>query len=277
MPIYLRTFYRFFNRFSCCRATFSSINSELGQSVLELEAASHLLGAGVARSGLTCGILLGSLMSAGIALYGRYTAEGRPAWIEAAKEIAEGFAKISKNRLTCDELTGINFSKKYGFWSYIFSARWLVCAPLSARHSKRATGIIKKYLADSRVGEDGTLFCGERVIEKSGLSPDLKRLAKAAVSTLACGCGSLGQLCAALAAKILVSGIDSLGDKLSVVRAVRSELFDPEALYARSLETLDEFTKKFGFALCSQILGKKCDENKLNEILAQFPCSLIFS
>jgi len=277
MPVYLRAFYRFFRRFSCCRATFSAINSELGQDVPALEAASHLLGAGVARSGLTCGILIGSLMSSGVSLYGRYMDDGKLAWIEAAKKIADNFKKISKNRLTCNELVGVNFSKRFGFWSYIFSVRWLICAPLAAKQSRYATKVIKEYLANSQSAEVESLYCGERVIENSELGVDIKNSARAAVSTLACGCASTGQLCGALAAKILVAGVESIGNKLGIVKAVSSELFDPEVLYEHSREVLGEFVSRFGSPFCASILCRNCSYDELNKILSQPPCSLIVS
>jgi len=273
----LRAFYRFFRRFSCCRATFSALNTELGQDVPAVEAASHLLGAGVARSGLTCGVLIGSLMSAGVALYGRFTDDGRPAWMDAAREIASSFERLSNGRLTCAELTAVDFSKKYGFWSYIFSVRWAVCAPLSARQAKATLAIIREYLAKSRLSSVDSLGCGERAIDASSLEDDLKGAARAAASTLFCGCASSGQLCGALAAKILVAGIESMGGKLGLTRAAASELFDPEALYARAREVLSEFEGGFGSPRCPEILGVDCDPEKLNEILASPPCKLMFS
>ena len=273
--VYLRTFYRFFRRFSCCRAVFSSLNTELGQSVPPLEAASHLLGAGVARSGATCGVLIGSLMSAGLALYGRYTDDGAPAWVEAARKIASGFAELTRGRLTCAELTAVDFSGRYGFWSYIFSARWVVCAPLAAKHAGRTLEIIKSYRRAGS-GEVGFMRCGERAVAASSLDDGLKRAIAAAVSTLFCGCAS-GQVCGALAAKILIAGIESFGDGLGLAKAAGSELFDPEALYAKALVVLDGFEERFGSIYCSKILGGPCEPEKLNEILAGPPCSLMFS
>ncbi len=277
MPVSLRTFYRFFRRFSCCRAVFSALNAELDQSVPALEAASHLLGAGVARSGLTCGILIGSLMSAGVALYGRFAVDGTPAWIAAAREIADGFRRLSRGRLTCAQLTGVDFSKRYGFWSYIFSVRWAVCAPLAARQAGYALSVIERHRAASSAGDVEFLYCGERAVDAGPLDGDLKGSARAATSTLFCGCASTGQLCGALAARILVAGLESTGGRLGLARAAGAELFDPDALYTRAREVLESFSSRFGSPLCREILGRECSCEELNEILASHPCSLMFS
>lgn len=196
----LKTKRTFLKQGTCSRTLFHILNKEFNHPKPNEEVAVDPLAGGIVQHGYQCGMLWGASMAIGAEAYRRYKNQGQAiaVAIEATKVLLESFLTKTKS-IKCEEITSVDFKKKWSIAKYLFSGKMYTCYTLASRWAPLALKVAEEQLAKGPVKADiEAISCASEVVKKMGGTDEEMVMA----AGFAGGLGLSGSGCGALAAAI---------------------------------------------------------------------------
>jgi hypothetical protein len=242
----LKTKRTFLKQGTCSRTFFHILNREFGHPRPNEEIAVDPLAGGIVQHGYQCGMLWGASMAVGAEAYRRYKNQGQAiaVAIKATKVLMESF--LTKTKSTeCEEITNVDFKKKWGIARYFFTGKMYTCFSLASRWAPLALEVADKELSNGQVEPDTeAISCASEVVKKMGGTDEEIVMA----AGFAGGLGLSGSGCGALAAaiwKTILELVKKDGWKYTIS--------DPD-----SAKVIERFNQTTEYEMeCSKICGKK--------------------
>ena len=246
----LRTKRTFLKQGTCSRTFFHIINRELGVSKPAEEAASDTLAGGIAQLGYQCGMIWGASLAAGTETFNKFknTGKARALAIEATKAMNDSF--ISKARsIECNEITKVDFTKKWGLAKFFFSGKMYTCYTLASKWAPLAVDNVKNTILNGTTTEnENELNCATEVVKKMEGTDEEATM----VAGFAGGLGLSGNGCGALAAAIWKITLEK-----SKNREWKYTIPDPD-----SANLIEQFKK----TTANEVLCAKICQRKFNNL-----------
>ncbi|MCX6555611.1 MAG: C-GCAxxG-C-C family protein [Candidatus Aminicenantes bacterium] len=236
----------FLKKGTCSQTLCFLLDREFGHLQANEERAADPLAGGLLQGGQQCGMLWGAALAAGAESFRRHADRDQAiaAAIIAAQHLVESFEKRAKS-VNCRDITGCDFSSKFGLAKALLLGRFVRCFKLAGRWAPEAIQSAKEGLSRQQTDSPPMpISCASEVAKKIGASDE----EMAMVAGFAGGIGLSGNGCGALAAAIWMTTLELVRKK-----NWKYSLSDPLA---------GEIIKKFRAATgsemeCRKITGKR--------------------
>jgi len=196
----LRTKRVFLKKGTCSRTFLYILNREFGYPLDDEERAIDPLAGGILQQGYQCGMLWGASMAVGVESFRRSENldQSIALTIKATQHILESFLNRAKS-IECEEITEVDFTKKWSLVKYFFSGKFVSCYKLAGKWAPEAIKAATEGLSiEQTVLTQQPISCASEVARKMEASDE----EMAMVAGFAGGLGLSGNGCGALAAAI---------------------------------------------------------------------------
>jgi putative redox-active protein with C_GCAxxG_C_C motif len=238
----------FLKKGTCSRTFFYILNNEFGHPKDLEERAVDPLAGGIAKLGYQCGMLWGASMAVGAESFRRFEQNGKATGIAitTTQRILDSF-KNRTQTIECEDITGTDFSKKWGLAKLLFSGKAYSCLKLTGKWAPESINIANKELSNPTIEfTKKPLSCASEVVKKMGGSDE----EIAMVAGFAGGLGLSGSGCGALAASIWKT----------VLELIRDDKWQPALSDPDTENIIKAFYEETNYEVeCHKICGKRFD------------------
>jgi hypothetical protein len=190
----------FFTKGACSHTLFYILNREFGHLKENEECASDPFAGGIVQTGHQCGMLWGAALGVGAESFRRHDNRNHAIGvaIAATQYIMESFTKRAKS-VNCREITGCDFTSKYGLVKYFLLGKPIFCVNLAGKWAPEAIRSAHEGLSHEQPDMPQTpISCASEVAGKMGACDEEMVM----VAGFAGGMGLSGNGCGALAAAV---------------------------------------------------------------------------
>jgi C_GCAxxG_C_C family probable redox protein len=190
----------FLKKGTCSQTLCYLLDREFGYLKENEERAADPLAGGLMQGGQQCGMLWGAALAAGAESYRRHADRDQAigAAMAATRHLVDSFEKRTGS-VNCRDITGCDFTSKFGLLKALFLGRFIRCFRLAGRWAPEAIQAATTGLALAPAGlPEHSLSCASEVVRLMGGNDE----AMVMVAGFAGGIGLSGNGCGALAAAI---------------------------------------------------------------------------